>query len=148
VIADSAPWLAHDGVMNVFAGVARGTTAKLDLNDMVFRNARVIGHSASQIEDMLTMLNKVEDGELSTNRSVAAVGSLEAAKDGLQALIDATYPGKVVIFPNIKQLPLTSVTDLETVLPEVAQKLKDGRSWTKEAENAFLEAMIKDEMDG
>jgi L-sorbose 1-phosphate reductase len=147
VIADSAPWLAHDGVMNVFAGVARGTTAKLDLNDMVFRNARVIGHSASQIEDMLTMLNKVEDGELSTNRSVAAVGSLEAAKDGLQALIDATYPGKVVIFPNIKELPLTSVTDLETILPEVAEKLKDGRSWTKEAENAFFEVMIKDEMD-
>ncbi|MBW6465139.1 MAG: alcohol dehydrogenase catalytic domain-containing protein [Brevefilum sp.] len=148
VIADSAPWLAEDGVMNVFAGVARGTTAKLDLNDMVFRNARVIGHSASQIEDMLTMLNKVEDGELSTNRSVAAVGSLEAAKDGLQALIDATYPGKVVIFPNIKDLPLTSVSDLATVLPEVAEKLKDGRSWTKEAENAFLEAMLKDEIDG
>jgi L-sorbose 1-phosphate reductase len=148
VISDSAQWLAQDGVMNVFAGVARGTTAKLDLNDMVFRNARVIGHSASQIEDMLTMLNKVEDGELSTNRSVAAVGSLEAAKDGLQALIDATYPGKVVIFPNIKELPLTSVTDLEAVLPEVAEKLKDGRSWTKAAENAFLEAMIKDEMDG
>jgi L-sorbose 1-phosphate reductase len=148
VIADSAPWLAQDGVMNVFAGVARGTTAKLDLNDMVFRNARVIGHSASQIEDMLTMLNKVEDGELSTNRSVAAVGSLEAAKDGLQALIDATYPGKVVIFPNIKELPLTSVTDLATVLPEVAEKLKDGRSWTEEAENAFLEAMLKDEIDG
>jgi threonine dehydrogenase-like Zn-dependent dehydrogenase len=148
VIADSAQWLAQDGVMNVFAGVARGTTAKLNLNDMVFRNARVIGHSASQIEDMLTMLNKVEDGELSTNRSVAAVGSLEAAKDGLQALIDATYPGKVVIFPNIKELPLTSVTDLAMVLPEVAKKLKDGRSWTKEAENAFLEAMIKDEMDG
>lgn len=148
VISDAAQWLAEDGVMNVFAGVARGTTAQLDLNDLVFRDARVIGHSASQIEDMLTMLQKVEDGELSTNRSVAAVGSLEAAKDGLQALIDATYPGKVVIFPNIRYFPLTSVTDLKDVLPEVAAKLQDSRSWTKESENAFLEALLKDDSDG
>lgn len=144
VIADSAPWLAKDGVMNVFAGVARGTTAELDLNALTNRNARVIGHSASQIEDMLTMLNKVEEGELSTNRSVAAVGSLAAAKDGMKALIDAVYPGKVVIFPNIKPLPLTSVLDLGEILPEVAAKLKDGRIWTKEAEEAFLEAMLED----
>ncbi len=130
--------------MNVFAGVARGTTAELDLNALTNRNARVIGHSASQIEDMLTMLNKVEEGELSTNRSVAAVGSLAAAKDGMKALIDAVYPGKVVIFPNIKPLPLTSVLDLGEILPEVAAKLKDGRIWTKEAEEAFLEAMLED----
>ncbi len=144
VISDSARWLADQGVMNVFAGVARGTTAILDLNDITFRYARVIGHSASLIEDMLTMLQKVEDGELSTNRSVAAVGSLSAAKDGMQALIDAVYPGKVVIFPNIRELPLTSVTDLKEILPSVAEKLIDGRTWTKEAEIEFLNQMLED----
>jgi len=144
VIEDAAHWLGNDGVMNVFAGVPRGTTAKLDLNDMAFRNVRVIGHSASLIEDMLTMLQKVEEGELSTNRSVAAVGSLSAAKDGMQALVDAVYPGKVVIFPNIRELPLTSVADLGSILPNVAEKLKDGRTWTKEAEKAFIEEMAED----
>jgi len=98
VISDAARWLAPKGVMNIFAGVARGTTALLDLNDAIFKEIRIIGHSASSIEDMITMLNKVETGHLSTNRSVAAVGSLEAVKDGLQSLMDATYPGKVVIF--------------------------------------------------
>ncbi|MFN2304115.1 MAG: alcohol dehydrogenase catalytic domain-containing protein [Anaerolineales bacterium] len=144
VISDGASWLAESGVMNVFAGVARGTTAPIDLNELVFRNVRIIGHSASQIEDMLMMLQKVEHGELSTNRSVAAVGSLSAAKDGLQALIDATYPGKVVIFPNIQELPLTSLPDLHEILPGVAAKLKDARTWTKEAEQEFLEVMSKD----
>ena len=86
--------------MNIFAGVARGTTAQLDLNDTIFKDIRIIGHSASSIDDMITMLNEVESGQLSTNRSVAAVGSLEAVKDGLQALMDATFPGKVVIFPT------------------------------------------------
>jgi len=143
VIADAAQWLAQDGVMNVFAGVARGTTVQIDMNDLIFRGVRIIGHSASQIEDMLTMLEKVESGELSTNRSVAAIGSLSAAKIGMQALIDAKYPGKVVIFPNIRELPITAVTDLWKILPNVAAKLKDGKTWTKEAEKALLEEMLE-----
>ena len=141
VIAGSAPMLAEGGVMNVFAGVARGTTAEIDLNDMQERGTHIIGHSASVIEDMLTMLNKVESDELSTNRSVAAIGSLSAARDGMQALIDAKYPGKVVIFPNIKDLPLTSLSDLKDVLPEVYAKLGRGETWTKQAEAALLEKM-------
>jgi len=142
VISDSSKWLGKKGVMNIFAGVARGTTALLDLNDAIIKDTRVIGHSASSIEDMVTMLNKVESGQLSTNRSVAAIGSLDAVPDGLQALLDATYPGKVVIFPMIKHLPLTSVTDLEKVLPSVHAKLKNGREWTKEAEKTLLEEML------
>ena len=141
VIAGSAPMLADGGVMNVFAGVARGTTAEIDLNDMATRGTHIIGHSASVIEDMLTMLNQVESGKLSTNRSVAAIGSLSAARDGMQALIDATYPGKVVIFPNIKELPLTSLADLKDVLPDVYDKLGRGETWTKEAEAALLASM-------
>lgn len=147
VIADGYQWLADDGVMNVFAGVARGTMVEIDLNELKNRNARLIGHSASQIEDMLTMLQKVEQGELNTNLSVAAVGSLSAAKDGMEAMINATYPGKVVIFPNIRELPLTSVKDLKPILPRVAAKLKDGKIWTKEAEQAFLDEMIEGEMN-
>lgn len=143
VVSDAAKWLGKQGVMNIFAGVARGTFAPIDLNDVVFKDARIIGHSASSIEDMITMLNEVESGQLSTNRSVAAVGSLEAVKDGLKALMDATFPGKVVIFPNIKSFPLTSVPDLERVLPEVHGKLKNGREWTTEAEKAFMEAMLE-----
>ena len=143
VISDAARWLAPKGVMNIFAGVARGTNALLDLNDAIYRDVRIIGHSASSIEDMITMLNEVNAGQLSTNRSVAAVGSLEAVKDGLQALMDATFPGKVVIFPNIKPLPLTSLQGLKSILPEVYAKLYNGKEWTKEAEQVFLEAMLE-----
>ncbi len=142
VISDAARLLGRKGVMNIFAGVARGTTAQLDINDAIFNDIRIIGHSASSIEDMVVMLNEVESGQLSTNRSVAAVGSLEAVKDGLQALMDATFPGKVVIFPTIKPLPLTSLQGLKDILPDVYSKLKNGREWTKEAEQAFLEAML------
>ena len=108
LIADSAHWLAPNGVMNVFAGVARGTMASLDLGEAYLAGKRIIGHSASSIEDLKLMLHFAETGTLSPNRSVAAVGSLEAAKVGLQSVMDTVYPGKVVIYPHIKPLPLTA----------------------------------------
>lgn len=141
VIADAATYLNRKGVMNVFAGVNRGTMVNLDLTDTLDKDVRVIGHSASTIEDMLTMLRDTEEGRLSPNRSVAAIGSLEAAKAGLQALKDATYPGKVVIFPNIREMPITALPDLKDTLPTVYARLKNGREWTVEAEEEFLRLM-------
>ena len=143
VITDAATWLAPKGVMNVFAGVGRGTMAQIDLSDACLKQARVIGHSASSIEDLRFMLFQAETGTLSPNRSVAAIGSLEAARDGLKAVQEQTFPGKVVIFPNIKYLPLTALPDLKEVLPSVYALLKNGREWTVEAENEFLRLMLE-----
>jgi hypothetical protein len=84
------------------------------------------------------MLFQAENNLLAPNRSVAAIGSLEAAKDGLMSLRDAVYPGKVVIYPNIRPMPLTALSDLAETMPTVYEKLRDGREWTVEAENEFL----------
>jgi hypothetical protein len=145
VISEAAAYLAPRGVLNIFAGVNRGVMAELDLNDTVFQGTRVIGHSASSIDDLRFMLNQAETGELSPNRSVAAVGSLSAARDGLFALRDASYPGKVVIFPQIEEFPLTSLAELKEKLPSVYEKLKNGREWTVEAEAEFLRIMLPSE---
>ena len=142
VIADAATWLAPEGVMNVFAGVARGVTAQIDLSDAFMKDTRIIGHSASSIDDLRLMLHQAESGELSPNRSVAAIGSLSAAKEGMQAVQDQVFPGKVVIFPQIKDFPLTPVPDLKDKLPSVYAKLQNGREWTNEAEKEFLRLML------
>ncbi len=142
VIADAATWLKPGGVMNVFAGVPRGTIAQLDLNDVCFRDARHIGHSGLTTEDMRTALGLVETGALSPNRLVSAIGSIDAAKDGWQAVADAVFPGKVVIYLHIKDLPLTPVTELADRLPSVHAKLRNGREWTEEAEEALLQEML------
>ncbi|MBL7063787.1 MAG: alcohol dehydrogenase catalytic domain-containing protein [Anaerolineae bacterium] len=142
IIADAITYLVPKGVMNVFAGVARGTMVSLDLSDVYLKDARVIGHSASTIEDLRLMLRQVESGTLSPNRSVAAVGSLSAARDGLQAAKDAVFPGKIVIYPHIKDFPLTALPDLKEKLPSVYARLKDGREWTVEAEQEFLRLML------
>lgn len=141
-IADAAAYLAFGGVMNVFAGLKRGTMVPLDLSVVYQQQIRFIGHTASSIADLRHMLTQTEAGELSPNRSVKAVGSLEAALVGLKAVRDAQFPGKVVIFPGIKPFPLTPLAELKDKLPTVYAKLKDGREWTVEAEQEFLELLL------
>ncbi len=142
VISEAAAYLAPGGVMNIFAGLNRGVTAELDLSDTYLRGVRVIGHSASTIDDLRSMLNLAESAQLSPNRSVAAVGSLSAARDGLKAVQDGLFPGKVVIYPHIKDFPLTALPDLKEKLPDVWSKLKNGREWTVAAEEEFLREML------
>jgi threonine dehydrogenase-like Zn-dependent dehydrogenase len=142
VIADAASHLAPQGVMNIFAGVARGTLAALDLSGAYLSGTRFIGHSASLMSDFELVLAKTNSGELSPNRSVAAVGSLSAARDGLKAVKEATLAGKVVIYPHIRELPLTPLAELKEKMPSVYARLSALREWTKEAEEEFLRQML------
>ena len=142
VIAEAATCLAPGGVMNIFAGVGRGTKVNVDLSDVYLKDVRVIGHSASTIGDLKLMLGQAESGQLSPNRSVAAIGPLSAARGGLKAVHDTTFSGKVVIFPHIKEMPLTALPNLKAELPSVYARLKDAREWTVEAEQEFLRLML------
>jgi hypothetical protein len=64
VIADAATYLAPRGVMNIFAGVARGTMVPIDLSDAYLKDVRVIGHSGSTIDDLRLILHQAETGRL------------------------------------------------------------------------------------
>jgi threonine dehydrogenase-like Zn-dependent dehydrogenase len=130
------------GVMNVFAGLSRGTLAALDLNGVVQHGIRFTGTSGSSIKDLCHMRDLMESRTLSPNRSVAAVAGLESAADGLRAVSEGRFPGKVVVFPNIRPLPLTPLPHLQDVLPSMYTDLKNGREWTVEAEKEFLRLML------
>ena len=138
LVAQSIPHLAENGVYNIFAGVAKGVTADLDLGTILAKNQRLIGTSGSSIADLRHTLGLVESGDLSTNASLAAIGGLGAFRDGLAAVKSGKFPGKTVIFPHITDLPLLSVEDLKTQMPNVYAKLQDGTFWTRAAEDALL----------
>jgi hypothetical protein len=55
------------------------------------------------------------------------------------AVMEGSYPGKIVIFPQIHNLPLMGLDELKGKLPEVAAKLGEGEVWTAEAEEALIE---------
>ena len=75
---------------------------------------------------------------LSTNSSLAAIGGLNAFRDGLWAVKAGQFPGKTVIFPQIEDMPLMSLDDLKEAIPTVYGKLEDGKFWTKDAEEELL----------
>ncbi|MCC6167763.1 MAG: alcohol dehydrogenase catalytic domain-containing protein [Caldilineaceae bacterium] len=137
------PHLAGNGVMNVFAGLPRGTQAMFDINAVVRRNVRYTGVSGSSIADLAMMRDMTESKVLSPNKSVSAVAGLEGVADGLAAVAEGRFPGKVVIFPNLsKPLPLTALPGLKTVLPTVYAKLGEGESWTQAAEEELLRLLL------
>jgi hypothetical protein len=74
---------------------------------------------------------------------VVAIAGLEGVPDGLHAVADGRFAGKVVIYPNLsKPLPLTPVDELQAILPSVAARLDDNGQWTTAAEEELLRQML------
>ena len=142
VIADSARYLADKGILNIFAGVGRGTMAEIDLSPFALKFARFQGTSGSDIEDLEQTLRLAEEGRLDTNASVAAICGIDGAKEGLQAVIDARYTGKVVIYPQVEGLGLVGIDEMSSTLPQVAEKLSEEGHWTREAELELLRKFL------
>ncbi len=141
-LVTQAVGLAADfGFVNVFAGLGIGTTASIPL-DALCRGVKIIGCSGSRISDLRRVLELVEAGELDSNRSVAAIGGLNAAHDGLKAVKDAKFPGKTIIYTQIPDLPLMPLEELPARIPELKDKLSPEGAWTKEAEAALLEKYL------
>lgn len=142
LIEHATGFLADGAWFNVFAGVARGTMATLDLNRVRKDGVRFIGSSGSSIADMRQTLAMVESGELSTNASLAAIGGMRAAREGLAGVKDGRFPGKTLIFPLIEDMPLMALNELADTYPSVYALLQDGKFWTREAEDELLRLTV------
>lgn len=142
LVEGAIPHLAQGGLMNIFAGIIKGTMASIDLTCTYLNSNRFVGSSGSRPQDMVDTLHYTEDGVLPTRSSLAAIGGIDAMADGVKAVKMQRFPGKTVIFPHIK-LPLTALTDLDKVLPNVYAKLKDGKFWTNEAEEELLRSKLE-----
>jgi threonine dehydrogenase-like Zn-dependent dehydrogenase len=142
LVASSIPYLADGGLLNIFAGIIKGTYAPIDLSVTYMKGNRFVGSSGSRPQDMVDTLAYTEAGELPTSSSLAAIGGIDAMADGVCAVKEMKFPGKTVIFPQIR-LPLTALPDLKTVAPNVYAKLKDGKFWTKEAEEELLQSKLE-----
>lgn len=129
--------ISPGGVINFFAGIPKGSKIPVDVSNCYLHGQRWIGSSGTSIAHMNTILEKIESKSLRADRTVAAIGGMNASKEGLVAVAQGTMPGKVVIYPHIS-FPLTDIRDLENVAPSLASRLENGMSWTMEAEQALL----------
>ena len=123
-------YLAFEGYMNCFAGFANRDKANitLNLNDMHYGGWSLIASSGSPIEALVKALADAAAGKIDPNNAVACVGGLNAAKEAIQAVHDGTYPGRIVIYPQL-DMPLTNTSELA-----------DQGRWSNEVEKKLLES--------
>lgn len=138
LVAAAVHSAAERAVINIFAGIPASVTGEIDLDQYIEKQLYFIGTSGSVLEDMKTVLAKVVSGQLDTNVSVAAVSGLDGACDGIRAVENHLLPGKIIVYPVCKGLPLTPLDKLAETMPEVAACLAGGL-WTKQAEQKLLE---------
>ncbi|HEX3758934.1 MAG TPA: alcohol dehydrogenase catalytic domain-containing protein [Kofleriaceae bacterium] len=139
VMAEAATYLAADGMLVLFAGVPNGTYAPLELSSVYLHGAQYTGTSGSAMADQAIVIDKALGGQLSPARSVGAVGGLDAAVEGMRAMMDGRFAGKILIFPQIRGLALTSVEDLAASDRELAARLGPDGAWTAAAEAYLVE---------
>ncbi|PUA80672.1 alcohol dehydrogenase catalytic domain-containing protein [Nocardioides currus] len=142
VMAEADTVMNSDGMLVFFAGVPNGTMAPMNLSAVYLDNAQYTGTSGLTIHDQQQVVDLAQAGQLSPGSIVGAVGGMRAAKDGLQALVDGAYSGKVLIFPQIHDLPLMGLDRLKDELPEVAEKLGPGDTWNGEVEQALFDSQL------
>jgi threonine dehydrogenase-like Zn-dependent dehydrogenase len=133
-VAQAARVMAGDAMLVLFAGLPVGTRAALDVSRVFLHGAQYTGTSGSRIADQALVVGKTLAGDLSPANAVAAVGGIEAAADGLRSLVEGRFAGKIVIFPQLRGLPLTSIEDLAASDADLATALGPGGTWTSDAE--------------
>ena len=144
VMAEADTLMHKDGMLVFFAGVPNGTLAHLNLSNVYLNNAQYTGTSGLTLDDQFQVLEQAAKETLSPGRSVGAIGGMNVAKEGIQAMIDGRYAGKIIIFPQISDLPLIGLDDLHKIHPDIAEKLEPGNMWTAEAEEALFEKYWKE----
>jgi threonine dehydrogenase-like Zn-dependent dehydrogenase len=142
-VTQAARVMAGDAMLVLFAGLPVGTRATLDISRVYLHGAQYTGTSGSRIADQALVVRKTIAGQLSPARAVAAVGGIEAAADGLRALVEGRFAGKIVIFPQLRGLPLTSLEDLAASDPELAAALGPSGTWTSAAEAVLFEKHLE-----
>lgn len=140
VMADAARLLRPDGMLVFFAGIANGTMGPLDMSRVYLHNVQYTGTSGSAISDQALVLDKAMNGSLSPALNLAAVGGIEAARDGVEAVMQGRFAGKVMIFPQVSGVPLLGLAELAEQFPDIGAALGERGEWTSEAEQLLFES--------
>ncbi len=148
LMEEGAAAMKPDGMLVAFAGVPNGTFGAVNLNNVYLSNAQYTGTSGLTMADQSLVMKQRVAGALSPARSVAAIGGLKTAAAAIRSVMEGKFTGKVVVFPQIENLPLMSLNELQERLPEVAAKLGEDLMWTHEAEEVLIEKFWRKPEEG
>ena len=143
LVTANAKFLAADGLMNIFAGIPAGKEAELSVAAIAEKGCRFIGSSGSRTEDLRHTCNMVGAGKLNPASALAAIGGMKDLKKGLDAVANARFPGKTVIFPNCEDMPLTPVSEIASLAEGLEKTLDKDGLVTLETEKLLMQKYSK-----
>ena len=138
VLNASAKTLGKDGLMNIFAGIPAGKEGEMNVKAIAAGGVRYIGSSGSKTAHLRYTLELAESGALQPVTALAAVGGMKCLKEGLQAVIDAKFPGKTVIFPNCPDMPLTPIDKISDLADGIDSTLDKNGFYTLDTEKELF----------
>ncbi|MEN8126275.1 MAG: alcohol dehydrogenase catalytic domain-containing protein [Planctomycetota bacterium] len=137
LVAQAVRDSVEDTIINIFAGIPASVKQDLDMDTYIANRCFMFGTSGSRLSDMKVVLEKVLSGQLDTDCSVDAVCGMAGAIEGIRAVEHRAMAGKIIVYPQLKDLPLVPLAELAKEYPSVAEKLSDG-IWTRAAEEELL----------
>jgi len=132
------PYVARDGLVNIFAGIKAGTKGPVDLGLISRRGVTIIGNSGSAVEDLQGVVVGALRGELRPNTSVAVIGPLARVWEAMRQVMYRETSGKICIFPELDLPDLIPLSELGKHFPSVAAKLDAHGFWTRKAEEELF----------
>lgn len=143
-VNDVVEFLGEEGLLVLFAGTSYGQFGKLPLGMVAAWKVTITGSSGSTVMDQIRVIEKMEKNLLDPNINIAAIAGLYAGKDGIKAVRDGIFAGKVIVFPHLPDLPLTDLRDLQKISSDLALKVGE-EGWSKSAEELLFEIYTKGE---
>jgi len=137
-IKQAEPFLAPEGVINIFAGIKAGTKGRVDLGVLTGRNVTIIGNSGSSVEDLRGVIVSALRGQLRPNTSVATIGPITKVWEAMRRVMYRETSGKICIFPELDLPGLIDLEHLGEHFPSVAARLDEHGFWTAEAEEELF----------
>lgn len=108
-VATASRWLAPDGLLALFAGFPYGRLLDFDLAAVALSGMRLTGSTGCTVQDMRDVLTRAEAGALDLSANIAAVAGLDALPGALESVAAGAVSGKIIIYPQRPDLPLTPV---------------------------------------
>ena len=127
-------FLGADGYLNVFAGVAEGSSARLPLHLIAGAGVRVAGTTGSPLAATVETLAMVAEDRLHTGMVLSALADLQHGRAAVEAVAEGSIAGKVVLLPFARHLGLQTLDSLAAARPAWRQALAGGRHWSRVAE--------------
>jgi len=139
VINQAACLVQDDSLINLFAGTPAGISMAIDLSKVYLGNLQITGASGLSFNNIQEAYRLALNEEIDLNAAVAAVGGMMVAQEAIQATQERRYPGRIIIYPQLKDLPLLSMSELVGRYPVLETLMGRRDLWTREAEAKLFE---------